>query len=240
LQEWQFEPARDLGLDGQQRRLSLQREVGLETAISCLVWRSLTRAYLFAAHRLQIRGRENLPGRAPFVLVANHASHLDALVLGATLPAKFIGSVFPIAAGDTFFTKRAPSIFATTFMNALPLWRKKCGGHSLEELRDRLLNGRAVYLLFPEGTRTRTGEMARFKPGIGRLAAGTAVPVVPVYLRGTFEALPPHRSIPRPEKISVTIAQPRSFASLGNDRAGWEMIAAEIEGAVRALKANRP
>jgi 1-acyl-sn-glycerol-3-phosphate acyltransferase len=236
MEEWQFEPARDLGLTRNERRLSLRREVGLEGAISCLLWRTLTRFYLTLAHRLAITGCENLPSRPPFVLVANHSSHLDAVVLGAMLPARFAGTVFPIAAGDTFFTKRASSIFATACMNALPIWRKNCGAHSLEELRARLLRGENVYILFPEGTRTRDGAMAKFKPGLGRLVAGTDVPSVPCYLKGAFESLPANRSFPRPRKISVAIGKPLAFSDVNNDRGGWESIAKNLEESVRVLK----
>jgi 1-acyl-sn-glycerol-3-phosphate acyltransferase len=235
MEEWRFEPAHDFGFSLEQRRLSLRREVGLESAISCFLWRFITRFYLALAHRLKIRDRTNLPARSPFILVANHASHLDAIILGAILPLRFVGTVFPIAAGDTFFTKRVSSIFATAFMNALPIWRKNCGAHSLEELRERLLNGRSVYILFPEGTRTRTGAIAKFKPGLGRLVAGTNVPVVPCHLRGTFAALPASGTVPRWQKISATIGTPLSFEHTTNNRAGWEAIAAETESAVRAL-----
>jgi 1-acyl-sn-glycerol-3-phosphate acyltransferase len=236
MEEWQFEPARDLGLTRNERRLSLRREVGLEGAITCLAWRTVTRSYLTLAHRLTIRGRENLPAHPPFVLIANHASHLDAIVLGAMLPARFAGCVFPIAAGDTFFTKRSSSIFATAWMNALPIWRKNCGTHSLEELRARLLRGESVYILFPEGTRTRDGMMAKFKPGLGRLVAGTGVPVVPCYLKGTFESLPATQSFPRPRKISVAIGRPLMFPDASNDRDGWESIAEQMQRAVQELR----
>ena len=235
MEEWRFEPAQDFGLSAEQRRLSLRREVGLESAISCFLWRSITRLYLAIAHRLRIRGRENLPTHPPFVLVANHASHLDAIILGGILPLRFVGAVFPIAAGDTFFTKRASSIFATAFMNALPIWRKSCGAHLLEDLRERLLKGSSVYILFPEGTRTRTGAMATFKPGLGRLVAGTSVPIVPCYLSGTFAALPASRTVPRWRKICVTIGKPLSFSAASNNRAGWELVGATTEDAVRAL-----
>ena len=235
MEEWRFEPAHDFGLSAEQRRLSLRREVGLESAISCFLWRSITRFYLAVAHRLKVRGCKNLPARPPFVLVANHASHLDAIILGGILPLRFVGAVFPIAAGDTFFTKRASSIFATAFMNALPIWRKNCGAHSLEDLRERLLQGSSVYLLFPEGTRTRTGAIASFKPGLGRLVAGTSVPIVPCYLSGTFAALPASRTVPSWKKISVTVGKPLSFAQTTNDRVGWESIAAAVENAVRTL-----
>jgi 1-acyl-sn-glycerol-3-phosphate acyltransferase len=235
MEEWRFEPAHDFGLSAKQRRLSLRREVGLESAMSCFLWRSITRVYLAIAHRLKIRGRENLPARAPFILVANHASHLDAIILGGILPLRFVGAVFPIAAGDTFFTKRASSIFATAFMNALPIWRKNCGAHSLEDLRERLLQRACIYILFPEGTRTRTGEMAPFKPGLGRLIAGTNIPIVPCYLNGTFAALPATGTVPRWKKISVHVGKPLSFAETTNDRAGWKLIATATENAVHSL-----
>ena len=100
MEEWRFEPAHDLGLNAEQRRLSLHREVGLESAISCFLWRSITRVYLAIAHRVRIHGSANLPAHAPFIVVANHASHLDVIILGAILLLRFVDIVFPIAAGD--------------------------------------------------------------------------------------------------------------------------------------------
>ena len=238
LEDWKYEPARDLGLRAHERRLSLRREVGLISASTAMVWRGLTRGYLTLAHQLTIRGRENLPPHPPFVLVANHASHLDAVILADALPARYVGSVFPIAAGDTFFTKPATSIFATTFMNALPIWRQSVGAHSLDELRERLTSGNCIYIIFPEGTRTRDGQMAKFKPGIGRLVAGTSLPVVPCYLRGTFHALPAGRSLPRPGKVYASIGPPLQFQNAKNERSGWDEIARALEDAVRNLTAR--
>jgi 1-acyl-sn-glycerol-3-phosphate acyltransferase len=235
MEEWRFQPARDLGLTGNQRRKSLQREIGLESAISCLLWRSLTRTYLTLAHRMEITGRENLPDRCPFVIVANHSSHLDAVVLASSLPVRFVGRVFPIAAGDTFFTKPASSVFSTAFMNALPIWRKNCGAHALDDLRRRLMEEECVYILFPEGTRTRTGQMASFKPGIGRLLAGTNVPLVPSYIDGAWAAFPPGGTVPRFKRISVRIGAPLVFETTQPNREGWESVSAAAEAAVKSL-----
>src|SRR3954470_22838421 len=124
MDEWRYQPAQDLHLAGTQRIQSLRREVGLLGAATCLSWRWLTRVYLTAAHRLEMEGRELLPEKPPYVLVANHGSHLDAPVLAAAMPVRQVGRVFPIAAGDTFFTKTATSLFATACMNTLPIWRK--------------------------------------------------------------------------------------------------------------------
>ena len=239
MEDWKYEPARDLGLRAHERRLSLRREVGLISASACMAWRGITKGYLMLAHQLTIHGQENLRLPPPFVLVANHASHLDAVILADALPTHYVGRVFSIAAGDTFFTKPATSIFATAFMNALPIWRNSCGTHSLDELRARLTSGNCVYIIFPEGTRTRDGAMKPFTPGIGRLVAGTTLPVVPCYLHGTFRALPAGRSLPRPGKVSAIIGRPLQFESAKNDRSGWDRIAASLEEAVRSLKARR-
>lgn len=232
---WHYEPAHDLGLQTGARVQSLRREVGLIGAASCLAWRWLTRSYLAAAHRLEIHHCAPLPARPPFILVANHGSHLDAIILAAAMPVRQIGCVFPIAAGDTFFTKPLTSLFATACMNALPIWRKNCGAHSLDDLRQRLLDGHSVFILFPEGTRSRTGEMAPFKPGLGRIVAGTATPVIPCYLDGAWHALPPDRQTPRPSKIRLFTGAPLTFETSSNNRAGWNQVAAETEAAVRAL-----
>ena len=120
-------------------------------------------------------------------------------------------------------------------MNALPIWRHSVGTHSLDELRERLTSGNCVYIIFPEGTRTRDGAIAKFKPGIGRLVAGTSLPVVPCHLQGTFDALPASRSLPRPGQVRATIGQPLQFTTAKNERSGWDEIAAALEEAVRKL-----
>jgi 1-acyl-sn-glycerol-3-phosphate acyltransferase len=143
--------------------------------------------------------------------------------------------VFPVAAGDTFFETPVAAAFASLFMNALPLWRRHCGAHALEDLRKRLVEEPCGYILFPEGSRSRTERMASFKPGVGRLVAGTGVPVIPCHLKGTYAALPPQRHWPRPVKIRLRLGSPLVFSSATNDREGWRTIARVLEEAVREL-----
>jgi 1-acyl-sn-glycerol-3-phosphate acyltransferase len=97
---------------------------------------------------------------------------------------------------------------------------------------------KAIFIIFPEGGRTRTGSMMPFKHGLGMLVAETNVPVVPCGLAGTFGALPPNRKIPRPLKIKLVIGEQLKFASTANDRAGWSQIAKSLESAVRNLAAQ--
>jgi 1-acyl-sn-glycerol-3-phosphate acyltransferase len=235
MENWKLKPARDLGLPPGQRFRSIHRESGLLETAAHVVWWFLVRAYLRIAHRLEIHGREHIPSAPPFVLVANHASHLDALVLASPLPVRLRDQIFPIAAGDTFFDSPLVAVFAATALNALPLWRRKTSSHSLNDLRQRLLEEPCSFILFPEGTRSRDGSLAAFKPGLGCLVAETQVPVVPCYLEGTYQALPPHHKVPRFHKIRLRIGEPLVFSSLPNTRPGWEEIARTCEATVRKL-----
>jgi 1-acyl-sn-glycerol-3-phosphate acyltransferase len=195
----------------------------------------LLRTYFAIAHRLKITGREKLPANGPFVLVANHCSHLDALALGAALTPRHRERAFPIAAGDVFFQTTVISTFSAIVLNALPMWRKNCGPHALADLRGKLQEERAIFIIFPEGGRSRSGSMMPFKHGLGMLVAQTNVPVVPCGLVGTFEALPPNRKIPRPVKIKLIIEEPLNFAVTPNNREGWLQIAQGLESRVRDL-----
>ena len=239
MEDWKLQPARDLGLPMRQRWLSLRREPGLVETVAQLAWWSLVRGYFAVCHRLEIHGREHIPPEPPFVLVANHASHLDALALAAPLKWRLQDRIFPVAAGDTFFETPFMAAFAAGVLNALPIWRKRIGSHALEQLRERLLEEKCAYILFPEGTRTRTGDMASFKGGLGMLVAGTAIPVVPCYLDGAFEACPPQRYIPRFSKITVRIGEALTFPSSSNDHAGWRQVGKTAEDAVRQLAAQQ-
>jgi 1-acyl-sn-glycerol-3-phosphate acyltransferase len=235
METWKLEPAHDHGLSSGERHKSLRRESGLIDTGLHIAWWSWVRLYLASWHRLEILGRGHIPSKLPFVLVANHASHLDALVLAAPLPWRLRDQIFPIAAGDTFFETPATAAFAALLLNALPLWRKKCGPHAIEELRQRLVEEPCAYILFPEGTRSRNGDMSAFKPGLGMLVAETSVPVVPCHLQGTFQALPPHQRWPRFRKITLRIGEPSAFPTVRNDREGWKEIARMTEARVRLL-----
>jgi 1-acyl-sn-glycerol-3-phosphate acyltransferase len=118
------------------------------------------------------------------------------------------------------------------------MWRKNCGPHALSDLRRKLQEERSIFIIFPEGGRSRDSAMMPFKHGLGMLVAKTDVPVVPCRLVGTFEALPPHGKVPRPVPIKLVIGEALEFASTANDRSGWSQIAASVESRVRDLVAQ--
>ncbi len=234
MADWQLRPARDHGLTVGQRLRSSGREPGLGGLVLGLAWRGLVRGYLRLVHRLRVTGREHLPA-PPFVVVANHSSHLDALTIAAALPRRLARRAFALAAGDTFFTSLPGAAFAAYAINALPVWRKHTTAADIDLWRARLLEDGAVLILFPEGTRSRTGAMSRFRPGIGTLVAGHPIPVVPCYLAGAHAAWPPTRRLPRPGRLHLVIGPALAFEATPADRAGTVAVASACEAAVRAL-----
>ncbi len=151
------------------------------------------------------------------------------------MPLAWRDRLFPLAAKDVFFDRLPVAGFAALVLNALPVWRGSIRGHGLSEMRQRLIEEKCVYILFPEGQRTRSGEMNRFKAGIGMLVAGTPVPVVPCYLDGAFEAMRPNSWLLRPTRITARLGAAVTFGDLANERAGWDQVAETLNGAVRAL-----
>jgi 1-acyl-sn-glycerol-3-phosphate acyltransferase len=235
MDPWTYKPASDLNLSPVERARSLKREPGLASNVGHLFCHSLSRLYFRLYHRFTVEGAGNIPQEPPFVLVGNHASHLDALALAASLPRWLCGRVFPVAAGDVFFETPVSSILSSSILNALPMWRRNCGSHALAELRARLVGEPCCYILFPEGSRSRDGQIQPFRAGLGMLTAGTSVPVVPCYLQGTFAAFPPGSWLPRPFRVRLRVGEPLYFNATPNSREGWQEAVTRTEAAVRRL-----
>jgi 1-acyl-sn-glycerol-3-phosphate acyltransferase len=104
-------------------------------------------------------------------------------------------------------------------------------------MRHKLTAGGAVFIIFPEGTRSRTGAMQTFHSGIGRLVAQSPIPVVPCHLDGCFRAFPPGRRFIKPLPIHVKIGPPLQFEACPDNRAGWDAITQQLRTAVETLGA---
>jgi len=195
----------------------------------------IIRAWLRSYHRFEIVGQENLRTNRSVVIVANHCSHLDTACLLAALPLRKLHRAFPAAATDYFFQSIPRLWVAAVVVNALPFARQMHARQSLSVCGQLLADSGTILVIFPEGTRSTTGEIQEFKCGIGALLAGRDVAVVPCFIDGSFRAWPKGRRLPRPGKVRLIVGQPRNYRTRSADKIEIAAIAAELRDAVTEL-----
>ena len=142
--------------------------------------------------RMRVEGQEHLRRPGPFILVPNHSSSLDPLALAAAIPISVMQQTRWAAYRKSVLRNR-PLAFLNRLGRSVPVNRDLSALSAAAVVLHRGEN----LIWFPEGTRTTTGHLQPFKPGIGALMRCLRVPVVPVCIAGTYEAMPPDRSIPR-------------------------------------------
>ena len=188
MKRWLYDSVRDLDQGPADRLCQFPREPDMIVhglrSFSALIIRSLLRIY----NRFEISGHQNLRTNRSLIIVANHCSHIDTLCLLAALPLRKLHRAFPAAASDYFF-QSVPRLWAAAILvNALPFARQARVRQSLSLCQELLANPGTIVIIFPEGTRSRTGEVGEFKSGIGALVAGRDIPVVPCFIDGSFQA----------------------------------------------------
>jgi 1-acyl-sn-glycerol-3-phosphate acyltransferase len=234
--DWKYEPAQDLDKSLIERLKNFPREPDMLVYASRSLAAFTIRMWLRAYHRFTVTGREHLPPEGSFVMVANHSSHLDALCLLSALPLSRLHRAFPAAAADYFFESVPRIWIAAVVVNALPFSRELRVRQSLALCEGLLTNPGNVLILFPEGTRSVTGELSRFKPGIGALLHGHDVPVIPCYLDGAFRAWPKGKLLPRPRRISLRIGAPKNYSHLPPGKESACAIAADLQATIALMK----
>jgi 1-acyl-sn-glycerol-3-phosphate acyltransferase len=157
--------------------------------------------------RWRVFNAERVPASGGVILASNHASFLDPPLVGSGLRRDI-----NYLARDSLF--RFPGVGALLrSWNAVPVDRDGGGAKGLKMILDRLLQGNGI-ILFPEGTRTKDGQLQPARSGIGLTVIKSAAPVVPVRVFGTFEAYGRKHTFPRPRRVMVKYGQPMNFEKL--------------------------
>lgn len=150
--------------------------------------------------KINVSGLENLP-EPPFLLTPNHTSHLDTLVLYHALDS-LRDKLAVMAARDYFFKNKIVGRFAQAVLSAIPVGRSGDFFDGLFVAKNLIERGRIV-VLFPEGTRSVSGRLQPFKPGIGLLVSMLDMPVIPVKIEGAYELWPKGANLPHGGAISL-------------------------------------
>ena len=196
---------------------------------------------------VRVEGPEHLEGlEGPVIFASNHQSYMDTPVILAALPRRWRYRLAP-AMSKEFFTAHffpaghgrmlrlatsAAYYLAALLFNAFPLPQREAGARQTLRYMGELLDSRFSVLIFPEGHHTDTGEIDRFRAGVGMIASRLEVPVVPVRLEGVDRVL--HRTwhMARPGPVRVIFGQAMRLAG-----ADYDALAKQVEEAVRDLAA---
>ena len=206
-------------------------------ALYCLGWIGY-RTWFTVCHRYRVCNAERVPVTGPVLLACNHASFYDPPLVGSALPRDIC-----YLARESLFDTRLGN-WALRRVNCIPVDRDGGGAAGLKGVLDNLARGRAV-ILFPEGTRTRDGQLQPVRSGIGLAVMKAEAPVVPVRVFGTYEAWGRHRKLPRPCQIVVKFGAPLRFEALRTEartcskarlKAIYQQVADEIMAAIASLQ----
>ena len=191
--------------------------------------------------RWRVLHPERVPLEGAVLLASNHASFLDPPLVGCGLQRQCT-----FLARDSLFRFRFTR-WLLTHWQAVPIDRNGGGPAGIRRILGALSLGRAV-ILFPEGTRTRDGQLQRVRSGVGLIVAKTDAPVVPVRVWGTFEAYGRAVKFPKPKRVTVKYGEPLHFRELraeakecSKDRLKeiYQQIADEIMAAIAKLEPKR-
>lgn len=220
------------------RLISLQ-EPGTRM-LPALVMHSVLRMLFRIFFKLEAIGLENIPADGNFIMAPNHTSYLDGFVAILALPFSYFRDLYALGLSE-FFAGRIKGWFART-AHVIPIDSSVYLSKALQISAYVLRNGRSL-CVFPEGGRSYDGTLMEFKKGVGVLALEMNIPVIPVFIDGTFEALPRGTRWPKRGKISVTFGQPIVAGDLGSSRKEkgvdeYQFFADEVRERVRSLKRN--
>lgn len=176
--------------------------------------RKLCQAFLLVLYRYRVEGREKFPVEGPVLLLSNHQSYLDPIVIAAAAPRRLRA-----LARESLF-RFGPFAWIIRYLGAIPVGSAGATLSSMRATFQHLDRGTAM-LIFAEGTRTEDGNLAEIKPGILTLLRRRKPTIVPMALDGSFQAWPRQNKWPRLGRIAVVFGDaiiPEQLVELSDEQ----------------------
>lgn len=195
--------------------------------------------FIYATYfRWKVFNAERVPKEGPVILASNHASFLDPPLVGSGFNRRC-----NFLARESLFRFWGIGALLRSWQ-AVPVDRDGGGAGGLRAILDRLLAG-GIIILFPEGTRSRDGNLQPARSGIGLTVIKSTAPVVPVRVFGTFEAYGRTTKFPKPKRVMVKYGHPMLFSALREEaktcstprlKEIYQQVADEIMAAIAKLE----
>jgi long-chain acyl-CoA synthetase len=181
------------------------------TILGMLLLAEILRLAFRVVWRLKVYGIENIPRTGKCIFCVNHGSYLDAFIVEAALPASLGKSLFFVGFKAYFEQPFIRNI--VKYIRVIPI---DPGMHFVEAMQasSYVLKNDKIVCIFPEGQRTIDGNVKEFKKGVGILAKELDIPLIPVFITGSYESWPRTKPFPKPYPVKITFGRPFDFEEL--------------------------
>ncbi len=211
MKEWTYHNEQWTKLPAYLRHLPLfTQHYDLTSRFVRFMWSILLKNWFYTMYmRLEVRGgdfNQLYKDHKKLIIISNHASHLDATSIAASIPRRHWFDLYIAAAKDYFFSNPVFTFFSQHCLGAIPIDRKDRKGEAVQLIL-RLLTelDRKWLIIFPEGTRSKDGKIHEFKRGISIFSEKTNTPILFLYIDGNRRLWPKGALFAKPGKLIVHV-----------------------------------
>lgn len=230
MREWNYDNDQWTKLPGHLKHLPLfTQHYDLTSKIMRFLWFLLLKKWFYTMYiRLQVKGgnfKDLYQNHKKLIIIANHASHLDATSIAACIPRKHWFDLYMAAAKDYFFSNPVFTFFSAHCLGAIPIDRKDRKGEAVNLILNLLKDlDRMWLIIFPEGTRSKDGKLQEFKRGISIFAEKTKTPILFLYIEGSSRLWPKGAFFAKPGKLTIhvgPIQEPTNIETVQQNYINW-------------------
>ncbi len=220
MRQWTYENEQWTKLPAHVRHLPLfTQHYDLTSRFVKFIWSVFLKNWFYTFYiRLEVKGGnfdELYEKHKKLIIISNHASHLDATSIAASIPRAHWLDLYMAAAKDYFFSNALFTFFSQHCLGAIPIDRKDRKGEAVQLILTLLNQLERMWLIiFPEGTRTQDGKIQEFKRGISIFAIKTNTPILFLFIDGNSRLWPKNAFFAKPGKLTIHIGPVQEPSSI--------------------------